>query len=151
MLGLLMLSVSKEKEELAKIVHKLGSFPLAIDQAGAYIQRLKIPLSNYLPLYDQNFQFVMNKKPPSALWHYRQDTVFTTWEVSYTAIAEQCPEANEILTVSSFFSNQNIPEILFAVLFDSSMSPGMQKSQSLCIRELCVSRRSLRTQHVCSS
>ncbi|KAL9046502.1 MAG: hypothetical protein Q9214_000671 [Letrouitia sp. 1 TL-2023] len=101
-----------EVEESKRIVEKLGFLPLAIDQAGAYIQRLSMPLHSYLPLFDRNFRQVMDKKPPKALWHYREDTVLTTWEVSYGAVINQCPEAAEILTISSFFSNQNIPENL---------------------------------------
>lgn len=101
-----------EIEESRKIIEKLGCLPLAIDQAGAYIQRLSMPLRSYLPLFDRNFRQVMDRRPPKALWRYREDTVLTTWEVSYGAVINQCPEAAEILVISSFFSNQNIPENL---------------------------------------
>lgn len=99
-----------EIEKSKKIIEKLGRLPLAIDQAGAYIQRLSMPLCSYVPLFDRNFRHVMDRKPPKALWYYREDTVLTTWEVSYGAVINQCPEAAEILVTSSFFSNQNILE-----------------------------------------
>lgn len=55
----------------------------------------------------------MKKKTPKALWLYREDTVFTTWEVSYSAVREICPQAAEILVISSFLSNQDVPEDMF--------------------------------------
>ncbi|MCJ1433791.1 hypothetical protein MMC27_003156 [Xylographa pallens] len=104
---------AEEVEEARTIIDRLGYLPLAIDQAAAYLQMTSKPLKNYLSVFEHNFELVMRKKPPKALWLYREDTVFTTWEVSYSAVQSLCPEAAEILVISSFFSNQDVPEDLF--------------------------------------
>ena len=107
------LTFGAEVGEARKIIDRLGHLPLAIDQAAAYLQRICKPLKTYLPVFEHNFELVMKKKPPKALWLYREDTVYTTWDVSYSAVQKMCPEAAEILVISSFLSNQNVPEDIF--------------------------------------
>ena len=107
------LTSSSDVEEARRILDRLGYLPLAIDQAAAYLQKTSKSLKTYLSVFEHNFELVMKKKPPKALWLYREDTVFTTWEISYSAVQKLCPEAAEILVISSFFSNQNVPEDLF--------------------------------------
>lgn len=72
-----------EYEEAKAIVRELGYLPLAIDQAGAYLHASQKPLNSYLSRFNENFKLLLNKKTPDALWQYRNDTVFTTWEVSF--------------------------------------------------------------------
>ena len=43
------------------------------------------------------------------VWQYREDTVFTTWEVSFNALG---PAAQELLLVFGFLDNESIPEEL---------------------------------------
>ena len=43
------------------------------------------------------------------VWQYRDDTVFTTWEVSFNALG---PAARELLLLFGFFDNESIPEEL---------------------------------------
>ena len=75
-----------------------------------------------------------------ALSVYRQDTVFTTWEVSYNAVLKQCPEAAEILLISSFFSNQNIPEYLFEHFVQPSAYSGKPCAFYIQHRDLFICR-----------
>jgi hypothetical protein len=74
-----------------EIVHKLGFLPLAIDQAGAYISSLKLPLDRFLQQYHKRHAVVLKHTP--TLWQYRRKlgdgndetllSVFTTWELSF--------------------------------------------------------------------
>ena len=91
---------------------KLGCLPLAIEQAGAYINRISKPLSSYLPLFESNVKALMDKKPSAATWQYRDDTVFTTWEISFAAVQRENPKAAELLLVCSFFSDNEIVDEL---------------------------------------
>ena len=60
-------------------------------------------------MFETTFAEVAAKKPPSVVWQYRDDTVFTTWEVSFNALS---PAAQEVLLLLGFFDNQSIPEEL---------------------------------------
>ena len=70
---------------------------------------MQIPLSKYLLRFDGTFAEVIAKKPPTVVWQYRDDTVSTTWEVSFNALS---PAAQELLLLLGFFDNQSIPEEL---------------------------------------
>ena len=98
-----------ERSDAIAIVGKLGALPLALDQAGSYISAMQIPFSRYLVRFERAFAEVTAKKPPTVVWQYRSDTVFTTWEVSFNALS---PAAQELLLLFGFFDNQSIPEEL---------------------------------------
>lgn len=57
-------------EDAKKIVYILGNLPLAIDQAGVYLNKLAKPLASFVPLFEANFNSTLSKKPPVALWQY---------------------------------------------------------------------------------
>src|SRR5579859_6178232 len=93
-----------------ELLENLGYLPLAIDQAGAYIavqQQQQFSSSSngpysrilirYLKLYDENKDILLRQKPPPSTWNYRNDTVFTTWEVSFQAIEQESSDAARIL------------------------------------------------------
>ena len=70
---------------------------------------MQVPFSKYLLKFDSTFAEVAAKKPPMVVWQYRDDTVFTTWEVSFNTLS---PAAQEVLLLLGFFDNQTIPEEL---------------------------------------
>jgi hypothetical protein len=89
-------------------VDKLGRLPLAIDQAGAYLKMQQQPLREFLPRFEESFKTVMSKKPPSAVWQYGEETVITTWEISYKAIQEIDLKASRLLDICAFLANDDI-------------------------------------------
>ena len=95
-------------EDAKQIVNTLGNLPLAIDQTGAYLNKLSKPLASFPPLFEANFKRTLSKKPPAALWQYGERTVVTTWEISFEAIQSEDPEAAQILLLCSFLSNDDI-------------------------------------------
>ena len=104
-----MCRANTEQSDATAIVEKLGALPLALDQAGSYISAMQIPFGKYLVRFECAFAEVTAKKPPTVVWQYRSDTVFTTWEVSFNALS---PAAQELLLLLGFFDNQSIPEEL---------------------------------------
>ena len=70
---------------------------------------MQIPLSKYLLQFERTFSKVTAKKPPAVVWQYRDDTVFTTWEVSFNALG---PAAQGLLLLFGFLDNESIPEEL---------------------------------------
>jgi hypothetical protein len=59
---------SLDYSEATRIVEKLGHLPLAIDQAGAYLNRPSKPLHAFLPLFEVNFKTTLGKKSPTAVY-----------------------------------------------------------------------------------
>ena len=82
-----MILVNVEQSDAVAIVRKLGALPLALDQAGSYISAMQISFNKYLLRFDGAFAKVTARKPPTAVWQYQDDTVFTTWEVSFNALS----------------------------------------------------------------
>lgn len=90
-----------------EIVDKLGALPLALDQAGSYISSTQIAYDQYLPKFNLQFAKIANKRPPNAVWQYRDDTIFTTWEISFATLS---PGAQELLLLWGFLDNEDIWE-----------------------------------------
>jgi len=100
----------------------LGYLPLAIKQAGAHIsvQRRSFlgspsqfqthALRSYLDAFKKNAKILLQRKPARSTWDYRNDTVFTTWEVSFAAIREEMPDAAQLLLLCGFLAKSDIFE-----------------------------------------
>ena len=101
--------VGVEQSDAIAIVRRVGALPLALDQAGSYVSAMQIPFSRYLVLFESAFAEVTAKRPPTVVWQYRDETVFTTWEVSFNALG---PAAQELLLLFGFLDNESIPEEL---------------------------------------
>lgn len=100
-----------EKENVNRLLEKLGGLPLAIAQANAYLSSYGVTLQTYLERYSTKFQLVMEPKPQGD-WRYAE-TAWTTWKTSYDLIKESSAQAGELLLMSGFVDNQGIPEELF--------------------------------------
>ena len=104
---------------------------------------MQIPFSKYLLRFESAFAEVTAKKPPTATWQYRDDTVFTTWEVSFNALS---PAAQELLLLFGFFDNESIPEEL---LLPERLNNGFIIGEPflfhpVCGLKLCSNSRSYR-------
>ncbi|KAK3348926.1 P-loop containing nucleoside triphosphate hydrolase protein, partial [Lasiosphaeria hispida] len=91
-----------------RLAETLGYLPLALDQAGAYVSEQCIDLSDYLELYGESFEELLRHKPPRAVWSY-EETVFTTWEISYAAVSKSNPLAAKLLNLVAFFHSDGVP------------------------------------------
>ena len=80
-----------------------------MNQAGAYIHIAQYSLSRYLKEYQTNASYLLSQRWTGGK-HDR--SVFATWEISFKAIQEKCPEAAELLLVCGFFDYEDIPEEL---------------------------------------
>ena len=104
--------VDAEQSDAVAIVRKVGSLPLALDQAGSYVRTRQISFSQYLLRFEDIFAEVAAKKPPKVGKRCRGDTVFTTWEVSFNALG---PAAQELLLLFGFLDNESISEELLSL------------------------------------
>jgi hypothetical protein len=69
---------------------------------------LQKPLHAFLPLFEENFNNTLSKKPPMAVWQYGEETVATTWEISFKAIHKINPLAADLLLRCSFLASNDI-------------------------------------------
>jgi hypothetical protein len=106
--------VSTEDEVLC-IVKELGCLALAVTLAATYVgstPRLQSNIKAYLPEYKQRRRELLRRKPKSLVHQY-SESVLTTWETSYAAVAGQCVEASVLMTMLSFLSFDDIYLELF--------------------------------------
>ncbi|KAF8318316.1 hypothetical protein F5887DRAFT_1088430 [Amanita rubescens] len=105
-----------------KLVSNLGGIPLAIDQAGAYMQSCNCNIDDYLELYIKCKEPLMSDTGFKGASDYGTST-YGTWDVSMQTIEHMAAKdkrhglaaqsAIKLLRIFSFLDHTNIPEELF--------------------------------------
>jgi Predicted transcriptional regulators len=93
-----------------ELVQILGGLPLAMDQAGAYIEETGCGLAGYLQLYKQQRKQLLERRGTPSEEH-PQSTV-TTFALAYQRVKELNPAAAELLCLCAFLYPDDIPEKL---------------------------------------
>ncbi|OCL00351.1 uncharacterized protein K441DRAFT_99752 [Cenococcum geophilum 1.58] len=107
-----------ESERLLKL---LDGLPLAIAQAGAYLQESRVGLGTYLTFYEQQWSELMESRNWDApLQDYPRRSVWTTWVISYKAIRDRHEATANLLLLWSFLDNRDLWHGLFTVAFRAS-------------------------------
>lgn len=94
------------------IVIEMDFLPLALDQAGAYIEEVGCSLSSYLDLYRTHRAELLQRRG-----HMPEDypeSVATTWSLNFQQVGQANPAAAELLRLCAFLSPDAIPEELFS-------------------------------------
>ena len=98
-------SESETTQDLAKeIAHTLGSLPLALAQIAGFINQRKVPLKNFLPLYQRNADKIESKK--TGITGY-EHTLSTVWEMSLNKLSGPARTLQQIL---AFFDSEKVDE-----------------------------------------
>ncbi len=102
----------QEKKDAKEIVKEMDGLPLALEQAGAYINETKCSLSDYLSAYKdiRNTIIMLNNEGEDVNDH---KSVFATFKLAFDKVKEQSPAAVDFLKVCSFLSSDLIPEEIF--------------------------------------
>ncbi len=93
-----------------RIVREMDGLPLALVQAGAYVEETGCTLSDYLRLYATHRKELLARH--SRLMLDYPLTVATTWSLSFQQIEQQSPAAAEVLRLCAFLAPDAIPEEL---------------------------------------
>jgi len=93
-----------------KIVQELGGLPLALDQAGAYIEETNCSLSRYLSLYQTRRASLLKRRGGLVADH--PEPVATTWSLSFERVEQTNQLASELLRFCAFLYPEDIPEEL---------------------------------------
>lgn len=94
-------------QEAAAIVKLLGCLPLAIDQAGAYINSRRKTLTEYRRLFTERQFELLKFKPRLAEY---DKAVFTTWEINFKQLEQDSGGASDLLLLLSYMDGADIPE-----------------------------------------
>lgn len=113
---------SSEKD-VKRLVRELGSIPLAVAQAAAFISRKspRMTISRYLSIFQQSFesQTALMGQKIDEIQQYPSipNAILTSWAISFDQIRERHPNSSELLATMSYLDPQAIPESLFASKF----------------------------------
>ena len=105
------------------IAEALDCLPLALDQAGAYIEETQCGLAGYLSLYETQRK-VLLKRPARLAIRYRE-TVATTWSLSFQSVARSNPAAADLLRFLAFLHADGVPEEIVLVC-SQDLGPTLQ-------------------------
>ncbi len=108
--GLIDRASDDEINEASNIVVALDHFPLALDQAGAYLEETGCSFTDYLDLYQAQRQKVLARRGKQATNY--PESVATTWSLSFQKVQQNSSAAAELLQLCSFLAPDRIPEDL---------------------------------------
>src|ERR1700734_1010117 len=115
---------AKHIEVAENIVTELGCMPLAVDQAGAYIEAGRCSIDKYLHQFSLHRQTLMSDATFKGASKYDR-TVYGTWDLSFKAIkkrangqssagdAQAARAAVLILQICAFYHHSNISKDIF--------------------------------------
>ena len=99
------------RAQAQRIVRELDGLPLALDQAGAYIEEVGCSLAEYLAIYGQRRLDLLKRRSKLASTDYPY-TVASTWSLSFEQVEQENPAAAELLRLYAFLDPDAIPEAL---------------------------------------
>jgi len=95
----------QDEQAPIELARELGGLPLALEQAGAYVQASGISVARYLAL------FRMRRPQLLARGEAREygKTVATTWSLAFTELDRSAPQAVGLLRLLAFCAPEPVP------------------------------------------
>jgi hypothetical protein len=101
----------KERRLALEVVRKLDKLALAVDLAGGYIRQRRRSLGDYLKLYEDKKEEVLEKMFKQQKTGTYPNTVYTAWELSISVMSDA---ARKLIYLISFLDRTNIRLDLFS-------------------------------------
>ena len=101
---------AEDRDAAEQIVREMDGLPLALVQAGAYVEETGCSLTEYLQLYGKHRTYMLARR--SRLMAGYPETVATTWSLSFQLVEQENPAAADILRICAFLAADAIPEAL---------------------------------------
>ena len=104
---------NSDQRHALQLCQIMGGLPLALDQAGAYIDETQCTLEDYLYFYQQDQiarKTLLLRRGKSATGH--PEPVATTWSLSFRKLEQASPSAADLLRACVFLAPDAIPEDL---------------------------------------
>src|SRR5262249_39430195 len=106
--GMIEQKIPEQTYQQAKAIFQLlGGLPLALDQAGAYIEETQESLSNYPTLYQAQRKELLKRRGGILSDHL---PVTTTWTLALQTIEKRHPAAIELMRLCAFLAPDDIAE-----------------------------------------
>ncbi|VUT25671.1 MAG: photosystem I assembly protein Ycf3 [Candidatus Methanolliviera sp. GoM_asphalt] len=96
----------EDKKAADALADELGDLPLALEQAGAYIETTSISLTEYQELFQSRRKelWVDESHPPDY-----PDSVATTWSLAMEQVSQETQTAADLLNLYAFLAPDDIP------------------------------------------
>jgi hypothetical protein len=108
-----------EQKLAAEIVREMDGLPLALEQAGAYIEENQSSLADYLKAYRQRQASLLARQGRTSRDY--PNSVATTWSLSFQQVEQNNSTAAELLRFLAFLAPDAIPEEL---IVEGASEPG---------------------------
>lgn len=95
------------------IAHLMDGIPLALDQAGAYIEECGCSLSDYKDRYQAQRTYLLERRGSSTKDHTH--SISTTLSLCFEKVEHVNPAATELLCLCAFLAADAIPEEIFTL------------------------------------
>jgi tetratricopeptide (TPR) repeat protein len=95
-----------DKEAADALAEALGDLPLALEQAGAYMEVKGRTLSDYLNMFIVHKNKLLNRAAPSTDY---PDTVATTWDIAFNEVMQISSSGADLLNLCAFLAPDDIP------------------------------------------
>ena len=95
-----------DKEAADMLAEELGDLPLALEQAGAYIEETTLLLAAYCELFQSRRQELWGEESPPM--GYPQ-AVGATWSLAMDRVSKESPEVAYLLNLCSYLAPDDIP------------------------------------------
>lgn len=95
----------------AELVTLLGGLPLALDQAGAYLEATHCGLPAYLELFRTHCMALLEQRGEGSRDH--PASVATTFRLAIAAMTQRCQVALDVLYVCARLQPEELPEEIF--------------------------------------
>jgi tetratricopeptide (TPR) repeat protein/DNA-binding XRE family transcriptional regulator len=140
------------RRQATGIFQELGGLPLALDQAGAYLEETGCTLPGYQQRFQEHSALLLSRR---GLEHFAHpDPVTTTILLVLERVEHQLPAAAELLRLCSFLACDAIPEelitgqsaeILGPVLYASANDPLALDSMYATVRSTSLMQLNVQT------
>ncbi|MBA1341618.1 MAG: hypothetical protein C5S40_05700 [ANME-2 cluster archaeon] len=95
-----------DKVSAGALAEVLGDLPLALEQAGAYMESKGRSLSDYMDMFTKHKNKLLNKAKPSTDY---PDTVATTWDLAFQEVQQASPAGADLLYICAYLAPDDIP------------------------------------------
>jgi tetratricopeptide (TPR) repeat protein len=114
----------QERAQARNIVLTMGGLPLALDQAGAYIEENTCTLAEYLEAFQHRQADLLRRRGRYGSDH--PDPVMTSWSLSFEKVEQNNSLASSLLRYCAFLAPDDIPEEMIvegAMKLGSALQP----------------------------
>jgi tetratricopeptide (TPR) repeat protein len=98
----------QEREQARRIALMMGGLPLALDQAGAYIEENTCTFTEYLEAFQHRQADLLRQRGRYGSDH--PDPVATSWSLSFEKVEQNNPLASSLLRYCAFLAPDDVPE-----------------------------------------